>query len=173
MSIILETLLRKEQIFGLYCNQVYLGQQSGFSINGLGEAADAYFNKDVTNLTLPESAFLAGIIRSPNRYNPYRDLQTATARRNQVLQSMAETGAITQLEAAQAQATPLVLASTKGRVDTSDAPYFVDYAQNQLADIIVDQAAAEHLRIYKTGDMDLQRAAYDAVTKQLNALDKV
>ena len=173
MSIILETRLTKEQIFALYCNEVYLGQQSGFSINGIGEASDAYFNKDVTRLTLPEAAFLAGIIRSPNRYNPYRDLQTATARRNQVLQSMAETGAITPLDAAQAQATPLVLASSKGRVDTSDAPYFVDYAQNQLADIITDESAAEHLRIYTTIDMDLQRAAYDAVTKQLNALDKV
>ncbi len=53
MSIILETRLSKEQIFALYANQVYLGQQSGFSINGFGEAADAYFNKDVTNLTLP------------------------------------------------------------------------------------------------------------------------
>jgi penicillin-binding protein 1B len=173
MSVILETRLSKEQIFALYCNEVYLGQQSGFSINGLGEAADAYFNKDVTRLTLPEAAFLAGIIRSPNRYNPYRDLQTATARRNQVLQSMAETGAITQLEAAQAQATPLAVASSKGRVDTSDAPYFVDYAQGQLADIIVDQNAAEHLRIYTTIDMDLQRAAYEAVTRQLTALDKV
>src|SRR5262249_45717831 len=50
MSIILETRLSKEQIFSLYCNQVYLGQQAGFSINGFGEAADAYFNKDVTNL---------------------------------------------------------------------------------------------------------------------------
>jgi penicillin-binding protein 1B len=173
MSIILETRLTKEQIFALYCNEVYLGQHSGFSINGFGEAADAYFNKDVTRLNLPEAAFLAGIIRSPNRYNPYREPETATARRNQVLQSMAETGAITQLEAAQAQATPLVVASAKGRVDTSDAPYFVDYAQTQLSEIILDQSAAQHLRIYTTVDMELQRAAYEAVTKQLSALDKV
>src|SRR5207244_9409417 len=95
MSVILETRLSKQEIFALYCNQVYLGQQSGFSINGFGEAADAYFNKDVTNLTLPESAFLAGLIRSPNRYNPYHDLDTATARHNPVLDNMAETGAIT------------------------------------------------------------------------------
>src|SRR4029077_3173449 len=95
MSIILETRLSKQQIFGLYCNQVYMGQQAGFSINGLGEAANAYFNKDVTNLNLAESAFLAGLIRSPNRYNPYTKIETATARRNQVLDSMAEAGAIT------------------------------------------------------------------------------
>lgn len=173
MSIILETRLSKEQIFALYANQVYLGQQSGFSINGFGEAADAYFNKDVTNLTLPESAFLAGLIRSPNRYNPYHDLDTATARRNQVLDNMAETGAITAEEAAQAKAQPLQVAATKGRIDISDAPYFADYVQSQLGDIIAGPGAAEHLRIYTTIDLDLQRAAYAAVTKQLAALDKI
>ncbi|MFN2453760.1 MAG: PBP1A family penicillin-binding protein [Pyrinomonadaceae bacterium] len=173
MSIILETRLSKQQILALYANEVYLGQQSGFSINGFGEAADAYFDKDVTKLTLPEAAFLAGIIRSPNRYNPYRDIDTATARRNQVLENMAQTGVITQLEAAQAQATPLVVVNAKGRIDASDAPYFADYVQNQLGDIIAGQGAADHLRIYTTVDMDLERAAYAAVTKQLNALDKI
>lgn len=173
MSVILETRLSKEQIFELYCNQVYLGQQSGFSINGFGEAADAYFNKDVTNLTLSESAFLAGLIRSPNRYNPYHDINTATARRNQVLDSMAETGAASGDEASKAKQTPLQVAATKGRIDSSDAPYFSDYVQNQLGDIIAGPGAAEHLRIYTTVDLDLQRAAYAAVTKQLAALDKV
>ncbi|MER3427537.1 MAG: penicillin-binding protein 1A [Pyrinomonas sp.] len=173
MSVILETRLSKEEIFALYCNEVYLGQQAGFSINGFGEAAQAYFNKDVTELTLPEAAFLAGLIRSPNRYNPYRDLERATARRNQVLQSMAEAGAITPQEAAQAQATPLKVAPAKGRVDMSDAPYFVDYVQNLLGDILADVSVAQHLRIYTSIDMDLQRAAYAAVTKNLTALDRV
>ncbi|MFN2530497.1 MAG: transglycosylase domain-containing protein [Pyrinomonadaceae bacterium] len=173
MSVILETRLSKQQIFALYCNQVYMGQQAGFSINGFGEAASAYFNKDVTNLTLPESAFLAGLIRSPNRYNPYHDVQTATARRNQVLDSMAEAGEINETEAANAKATPLQVAPVKGRIDVSDAPYFADYVQNQLGDMIAGAGAADHLRIYTTIDMDLQRAAYAALTKQLTALDKI
>ncbi len=173
MSVILETRLTKEQIFSLYANQVYLGQQSGFSINGFGEAADAYFNKDVTTLTLTESAFLAGIIRSPNRYNPYRDIDTATSRRNQVLDSMAETATITVEEASRAKQSPLLVSSSKGRIDVSDAPYFADHVQNQLADIVAGSGAAEHLRIYTTIDLDLQRAAYAAVSKQLASLDKV
>src|SRR5437660_24647 len=172
MSVILETRLSKQDIFALYCNQVYLGQQSGFSINGFGEAASAYFNKDVTNLTLPESAFLAGLIRSPNRYNPFHDFETARARRNQVLESMAETGAITDEQAKQAETTDLKLAPAKGRTDISDAPYFADFVQNQLGDLISGQGA-DHLRIYTSVDMDLQRAAYAAVTKQLTALDKI
>jgi penicillin-binding protein 1B len=174
MSIILETRLSKEEIFALYSNQVYLGQQGGFSNNGLGEAANAYFNKDVTQLSLSESAFLAGLIRSPNRYNPYKDIETATARRNQVLDSMVESGAVTQEQATQAKGDALKVAPTKGRVDALDAPYFADYVQNQLGDIIAGQGGtAQHLRIYTTIDMDLQRAAYGAVTRQLNALDKL
>ena len=172
MSIILETRLSKQQIFELYCNQAYMGQQAGFSINGMGEAASAYFNKDVTNLSLPESAMLAGLIRSPNRYNPYHNLETATARRNQVLDSMAETGAITQEEATAAKATPVQVAPVRGRIDVSDAPYFADYVQNQLGDLIAG-AGTQHLRVYTTIDMDLQRAAYSALTKQLAALDKI
>jgi penicillin-binding protein 1B len=173
MSIILETRLSKQQIFGLYCNQVYMGQQAGFSINGFGEAANAYFNKDVTNLNLSESAFLAGLIRSPNRYNPYTKIETATARRNQVLDSMAEAGAITVDQAKVAKEMPLQVAPVKGRIDVSDAPYFVDFVQNQLGDMIAGGSATEHLRIYTSIDMDLQRAAYAALTKQLAALDKI
>jgi penicillin-binding protein 1B len=126
----------------------------------------------VTALNLSESAFLAGIIRSPNRYNPYHDLDTARARRNQVLESMAETGAISGTDAQQAEASELKVAATKGRIDISDAPYFADYVQNQLSDVITGQGA-DHLRIYTSIDMDLQRAAYAAVTKQLASLDKI
>lgn len=172
MSVILETRLSKEEIFALYCNQVYLGQQSGFSINGFGEASSAYFNKDVTTLTLPEAAFLAGLIRSPNRYNPFHDPATARSRRNQVLESMAETGAITADQATQAEASELKMAPAKGRIDISDAPYFADYVQNQLGDLVTGQGA-DHLRIYTSVDMDLQRAAYAAVTKHLATLDKI
>src|SRR5689334_23889026 len=173
MSIILETRLSKEKIFELYCNQVYMGQQAGFSLNGMGEASRARFNKDVTNLSLPEAAFLAGLIRSPNRYNPYTKLETATARRNQVLDSMAEAGVITQAEAQTAKATPLQVVPARGRIDVSDAPYFADYVQNQLGDMIAGNGSAEHLRIYTTIDMDLQRAAYAALTKQMATLDKI
>src|SRR5215217_6002444 len=173
MSVILETRLSKEKIFELYCNQVYMGQQAGFSINGFGEASSAYFNKDVTNLTLPEAGFLAGLIRSPNRYNPYTKVEIATARRNQVLDSMAEADAITQDEAKNAKATPLQVVPARGRIDVSDAPYFADYVQNQLGDMIAGNGGTDHLRIYTTIDLDLQRAAYAALTKQMNALDKI
>ena len=173
MSIILETRLTKKEIFALYCNEAYLGQRAGFSIKGVGEASGAYFNKDVTALSLPEAALLAGLIRSPNRYNPYKYPEVAFERRNQVLKSMVEAGAISEVEGARAMATEVKLAPARGRIDVSEAPYFVDYAQGQLAEIIADTSAADRLRIYTTIDMDLQRAAYAALVKQLAALDKV
>src|SRR5216110_1251228 len=122
--------------------------------------------------SLSEAAFLAGIIRSPNRYNPFHDIETARSRRNQVLESMAETGTITEDQAKQAEADQLKLAPAKGRIDISDAPYFADYVQNQLGDLVTGQGA-DHLRIYTSIDMDLQRAAYAAVTKQLASIDKI
>src|SRR5205814_10109649 len=85
---------------------------------------------------------------------------------------MAETGAITDEQAKQAEGTDLKLATAKGRIDISDAPYFADYVQNQLGDLVTGEGA-DHLRIYTSVDMDLQRAAYAAVTKQLAALDKI
>lgn len=173
MSVILETRLTKQEIFTLYCNQIYLGQQAGFSINGVGEAAESYFNKDVTQLALPEAAFLAGIIRSPNRYNPYKDLTTATSRRNQVLQSMQESKVITEAASKEAQATPLKVLAAKSRLDANEAPYFMDYVQTQLGEVLTDTSNAQHLRVYTTIDMRLQRAAYNAVTKHLATLDKM
>src|SRR5260370_23257518 len=85
---------------------------------------------------------------------------------------MTEAGATTQDHAKQAEAVELRMAPAKGRIDISDAPYFADYAQNQLGDLITGQGA-DHLRIYTSVDMDLQRAAYAAVTKQLASVDKI
>ena len=173
MSIILETRLSKDEIFTLYCNQIYLGQDGGFSINGVGQGAVAYFNKDVSALTLPESAFLAGIIRSPNRYNPKRNPDKAKARRNQVLDSMAQAGAITGELAAQAKATDLQLA-VNARPDQSEAPYFSDYVEAQLEPLFANNnTQTQHLRVYTTIDMDLQRAAYNALNKNLARLDNI
>jgi len=127
----LEHRFSKEKIFELYANEVPLGQRGSFSINGFGEAAQAYFGEDVRQLTLPQAALLAGLIQSPSRLNPYRHPQRAIARRNVVLDAMAETGDISKDQAEAAKATPLNLAA--GAVDAGEAPYFVDLVREQLA----------------------------------------
>lgn len=172
MSVILETRLDKEEIFTLYANQIYLGQQTGVSIYGVGEASNAYFGKDVSALTLPESAFIAGIIRSPNRYNPYKRLEKVTERRNQILDSMAETGAITTSEAAEAKRTPLEVRKITSQKDLLGMPYFTQFAVEEIPKVISDPEALQHLRVYTTIDPDLQKIAYKIVNERLEKLEK-
>jgi penicillin-binding protein 1B len=173
MSIILETRLTKEQIFTLYANQIYLGQQvGGTSIYGVGEAANAYFGKDVSALTLPEAALISGIIRSPNRYNPRKNTEKVTERRNQVLDSMLEANEISFEQFNEARNTPLVLHEISPRKESQGLPYFSQYALEELPKIISDPEAMQHLRVYTSIDPDLQKAAYEIVNKRLERLDK-
>ncbi len=170
IALVLETKLSKEEIFQLYANEVYMGQAGSYSINGVGEAASTYFGKDVVNLTLPESAFLAGIIRGPSLYSPYRDTERARARRNQVLDSMVEAGMITRDVADKAKATELRILPRRSAVN-SDAPYFLDYLQS--AELSSRDLSDQPYRVYSTIDMELQRAAEQAVSAELARLDPI
>ncbi len=158
----LESRFSKQKIFQMYANQIPLGQQGSFAINGFGEAAQAYFGKDVRQLTLPECALLAGLIQSPSRLNPYRHAERAMERRNLVLDTMVETGSITKAEAETAKAQPLRLAPAS--VNAGQAPYFVDLVREELTQKLGESSFnREGLRIYTSLDPDLQRAAADAV----------
>jgi penicillin-binding protein 1B len=172
MSLILETRLSKEEIFTLYANQIYLGQQSGVSIYGVGEAANAYFGKDVSQLSLPEAAFLAGIIRSPNRYNPYKNPERVQERRNQVLESMTEGGEITYEQLDEARQVPIQLRQVSNNKDLQGMPYFSQYVIEQLPKVVEDPEVLQHSRVYTSIDPDLQRIAYEIVNKRLSTLDK-
>ena len=172
MSVILETRLSKEDIFTLYANQIYLGQQSGVSIYGVGEAANVYFGKDVSQLTIPEAAFIAGIIRSPNRYGPYKNPERVQERRNQVIDSMREAGEISEAQAIEARGTKLTLKPITGRKDLQGMPYFSQYVIEALPKIVGDPEVLQHHRVYTSIDPDLQRIAYQTVAARLEKLDK-
>lgn len=172
MSIILETRLSKKEIFTLYANQIYLGQNHGVSIYGVGEAANVYFGKDVSALTLSEAAFIAGIIRSPNRYNPQKNPEKVEQRRNQVLDSMIEAKAVEEDEALNAKESKLVFRKTAAKKDLNGMPYFSQYAMQKLPEVVGDPEAVQHLRIYTTIDPDLQEIAYKTVNKRLARLEK-
>jgi penicillin-binding protein 1B len=164
----LEHRFSKQQIFEMYSNQINLGQRGSFSIDGFGEAAQAYFGKDVSQLNLAECATLAGMIQRPNYFNPYRHPDRTVERRNLVLDSMVETGAITKNEAERAKQEQLHLSAAS--VDASDAPYFVDLVHEQLLQRLGDRDFnREGLRIYTSLDPDLQRAAAAAVASTIPA----
>ena len=162
LALLLEQRLNKEQIFELFANQIYLGQRGGFSIYGFGEAASAYFNKDVGSLTAAEAALLAGMIRGPNIYSPYRYPSRALERRNFILRSMMEQGMLTPQETERASAAPLGVVTRN--VEGTQAPYFVDMVKDQLLAQFSDRdLLSQSYRIYTTLDLDVQAAASAAV----------
>ncbi len=171
MAVLLERRLSKEQIFELYCNEVYLGQAGSFSIIGFGEAADVFFDKRVKDLTLEEAATLAGIISAPNWYTPLRYKDRAAERRNLVLNQMAEYGFISPQERDEAASKPLSVKSASN-LNYSDAPYFVDYVQEVLSEKLGGASlAGSPLRVYTTLDTGLQRAAFESVEAGIKELD--
>ena len=167
----LEQKLSKEQIFEYYANHIDLGTRGSFSIRGFGEAAQAYFGKDVRDLTVAEAAALAGIIQRPSYTNPVRNPERARQRRNVVLAMMRENRYITDAQYTEALASPLTI--TKGGAESADAPYFVDLVNNQLEDEFQDRDfQRSSYRIYTTLDMDLQRDASEAVRLGMLEVDK-
>jgi penicillin-binding protein 1B len=172
ISFQLEARFNKQQIFEMYANQINLGQRGSYAINGFGEAAQSFFDKPLGQLDTAECALLAGTIQSPNRLNPYRHPERAMERRNLVLSSMVETGAITASEASRAKAEPLHLATPN--VEASEAPYFVDLVHDQIVQRIGDTDSAHaSLRIYTSLDPELQRAASEAVEAGMKNVDEL
>ena len=167
----LEHRFTKQQIFEMYANQINLGQRGSFSIDGFGEAAETYFGKDVRQLDLAEDAMLAGIIQRPSYFNPFRHAHQVIERRNLVLDSMVETGAITKEQAEAAKAEPLKL--TEQSVDANEAPYFVDLVHDQLIQKLGERDFNhEGLRIYTSLDPELQRVATSAVESTIHVVDE-
>jgi penicillin-binding protein 1B len=166
----LEQKFNKKQIFEFYANWVDLGQRGSFAISGFAEAAKAYFNKDLKDITLPEAALLAGLIQRPSYLSPYRHPERALERRNLVLESMVETHAITREQAEKAKAAPLKLAAPN--VEASDAPYFVDMVRDALISRFNEHDLNdESYHIYTTLDPELQKAAAQAVEMGIKLVD--
>ena len=173
MAFELDQRFTKQQIFELYANEIYLGNRGSFSIRGFGEAAQAYFGKDVRELNLGEAAFLAGIIRAPNRYSAAeRHLDRAVESRDRVLAQMVENGYVSQAEADAAKKAKFHFVS--GGVDSSSAPYFVDMVKDHLLEQFSEtDLETQSYRIYTTLDPDLQRAASAAIAVGMQGVDKL
>jgi penicillin-binding protein 1B len=166
----LEQKLTKEEIFEYYANHIDVGRRGSFSIRGFGEAAQAYFGKDVRELTLAEAATLAGLINQPSFLNPLRWPERARARRNVVLGMMREQGYITDRDYAEAAASPLSLA--RGDGESLDAPYFVDIVNDELQEQFQNHDfQSRSYRVYTTLDLNLQRAAAEAVRLGMQEVD--
>jgi penicillin-binding protein 1B len=172
MALIVEARYEKDAILEAYLNEIYLGQRGSTAIHGVGEAARFYFGKGVRDLTLPESALIAAIIKSPNGLSPHADNPARTLeRRDLVLELMREQGRIDDATFAAAQAEPLRVAQLSP--EPREARYFLDALQRQLPDFYGSATlTTEGLQIYSTLDLRLQRAAARALSEELARFEK-
>jgi len=154
----------KDEILEQYLNTVYFGANA----YGAEAAAKTYFNKRASDLTLSESALLAGIINLPGVYDPFVDPKSAKERRNVVLDRMLEYGYISKEEHDKAAASKLDV--SRGRVQyQNDNEYFLNAVRKELAQEYGDDMVYEGgLEIYTTLDPDLQGMANDAVDSIVN-----
>ncbi len=166
----LERRLSKQQIFEDYCNMVYLGNQGTFSIHGFAQAARAYFNKDLSQLNLPEAATLAGLIQRPSYFNPFAYPDRALDRRNLVLALMRNNKYITPEQFKEAVRAPLNLG--RGTSQLAESQYFLDIASNQASQGLEERQPPGITSVYTTLDPRLQRAAEQAIADGMQLVDK-
>jgi penicillin-binding protein 1A len=162
----MEAVSTKEQILETYLNQIYFGQGS----YGVASAAQSYFGKDVRKLTLAESAFLAGLPKSPNRFSPFTAYERAKKRQEHVLSRMEDAGFITSAERERAAAEVLNFHRPGSE---HVAPYFVEYVR-QLVMAKYGEAMVYKggLQIYTTLNVAMQKAAESAFGAGVRELDK-
>jgi penicillin-binding protein 1B len=171
MSLVLERRASKNEILELYLNDVYLGQRGSFAVHGVAEAARLFFGKDVANLSLGEAAVIAGVIQSPGTRSPFAHPDRAVERRNVVLRAMADEEFVSQEAAERAIRAPLQVVA---RAVDNEAPYFVDMVSEQVAQVFPGVTAQEgRVDVFTTLDLNLQRAALDAVRNGLANVDRL
>ncbi len=170
LALVIEWRYDKNAILEMYLNEIYWGQNGSVSVNGVGEAADFYFGKAPEDLTLGEAATLAGLIKSPNVYSPYRDPDRCRRRRNEVLAAMHVNGWLDVPALEKGRTEPL--APRTQIHQPRRTPYFIDYLQGQL-EVLYDPAALTSLglSIYTTLDPMVQEAAEKALTNGLERLE--
>jgi penicillin-binding protein 1B len=172
VSIVLTQRASKDEILEMYLNDMNLGQRGSFSIVGVAEASRLFFGKHVANLTLAEAATIAGVFQSPSALSPFNNPARCRERRNLVLQAMADAGSIPQADADRAAREPLAVVQ---RALEAEAPYFVDYVGQTLADDYAGVMATpnQNVDVYTTLDLHLQRLAQDAIRNGLTQVDEL
>ncbi len=165
----LENRLTKQQIFEYYASEVYLGRKGPFSVNGFGEAAHAYFGKDVSQLNVAEAALLAGMVQRPSFYNPIRYPDRARDRRNLVLRLMHDNRYLDDVQYQAAIHSPVEIKA--GDTELLSSQYFLDMVNDELQSRLGEREPQSDY-VYTTLDTELQRAAVDAVRLGMQNVDE-
>ncbi len=169
IAVYIEARFSKDEILELYFNEVYMGQFGDSGVFGVGAAALHYFGVDVSGITLEQAALIAGTIKGPSYYNPFRHPKRALQRRNHVLERMVATGSLSQETAAVVRQRPLGVLDKPGGVNVSG--YFMDYLLKRGGVKFLPPVTGTGQRhIFTTLDLNLQNAAERAVRKGLAKL---
>ncbi|WP_447984074.1 PBP1A family penicillin-binding protein [Nitrospira sp. Nam74] len=166
-ALVLETKYSKQDILESYLNEIYLGQSGSIAVYGIGQAAQYYFGKSLSQLSVPEAALLAGMIKGPNTYAPVRDPKRAKHRRDLVLLRMKQEGRLSDKQYQAALNTPIRVTTLQHGV--TDAPYFLDYVLSEIDDS--SDSPQTGLRLFTTLDLEMQRTAEEAVSTGLSRLE--
>ena len=170
MAVLLELHYDKREILEAYMNEVFLGQDGQRAVHGFGLASQYFFSQPVSELKLEQVALLVGMVKGPTFFNPRRNPERALARRNLVIDLLAEQGTITPEEAATAKQKPLGVTS-RGSMADSSFPAFLDLVKRQLREDYRDQDLTEEgLRIFTSLDPILQLKAEEALAESLKRL---
>ena len=167
IAVRIEKTLSKDEILGMYLNNVYLGSGA----YGVAGAAKIYFNKTLKELTLAETALIAGLPQAPSVYSPYNNPEKAIKRRNMVLGRMYKMRYIKKDEYKKAKEEELHLNPTPAIYTLNKAPYFVDYVLKELDSLGFDEKEISQggYKITTTLDYPTQRAADNAIRSNLAA----
>jgi penicillin-binding protein 1A len=170
LAVRVSRVMSKQQILELYLNEIYLGNNS----YGVAAAAQAYFDKPLSQLTIAEAASLGALPKAPTSYDPFRHPQDALARRNWVISRMQADGAISAADAKAALAEPLLPRAGGQTLTVPEAGYFADAVQQQLVQQFGPDQTSQGGLIVKTSlDPALQQAASDAVRNGLQRYDRI
>jgi penicillin-binding protein 1A len=163
----IESVLSKDEILELYLNQIYLGHGS----YGVQTASRLYFGKDVNDLSLAESAFLAGLPKAPSDYSPYNNPEKAKQRQGVVLRRMVTAGFITETQYQEAFLSNLTFQRLQKEDEVS--PYFMEYIRQYLIAKYGEEALYKGgLSVTTSLNLQMQAAATESVKEGLRALDK-
>lgn len=171
MAILMELSFDKDVILEKYLNEVYFGQLGSLEIHGVYEAAKHYFGKSLNELSIAEQALLAGIVRGPYYYSPYRAFERTKKRQEFVLDKMLEMGTITRRDYDLAKIEELQFVKTVPVLDR--VPYFTEYIKSQINEVMPDgDLLGAGYKIFSTLDLYYQQLAEEKVHNGVVLLEK-
>ncbi len=170
-AVSLEVHLTKDQILELYLNQVYLGQQGSIAIHGVPEAARAFFGKELDEVTVAEAALMAGVIKAPSSYSPFRHPTASVTRQRVVLKRLWDLKVITESEYRAATRQKILL--RKSSAYRKLAPHYLEALKGQLAQYLdLEAATSAGVRVHTGLSLGMQECAESAISHGLETLQR-